>query len=107
MLTVGPWTDCTLTPMPRTGETVYASTVHGTVVVSLGPADSVLRVGFVATPQQVHYRDTLRYSQVVYEPAKKESAAVKAWRGIGLTLLGCVAGIVALLIIALKTKVVE
>lgn len=46
-------------------DTLYASTDHGTVVVSLRPSDSALRVGFVAAPREVRYRDTVRYAQVV------------------------------------------
>lgn len=46
-------------------DTLYAATTHGTVVVSLRKADSVLRVGFVAAPQTIRYRDTISYAQVV------------------------------------------
>ncbi len=52
------------------GDTLYAATTHGTVVVSRCQSDSTLRVGFVAAPQEIHYKDTLHYSKV--EPARLE-----------------------------------
>lgn len=52
------------------GNTLYAATTHGTVVVSLRQSDSALRAGFVAAPQKIHYQDTLHYAQV--EPASLE-----------------------------------
>ncbi|MBR3699169.1 MAG: hypothetical protein IKM85_06550 [Bacteroidales bacterium] len=45
-------------------DNIYAATDHGTVMVSLRPSDSALRVGFVAAPRQIPYRDTLNYAQV-------------------------------------------
>lgn len=52
------------------GDTLYAATAHGTVVVSLCQSDSTLRAGFVAAPQEIRYKDTLRYASV--EPARLE-----------------------------------
>ena len=52
------------------GDTLYAATAHGTVVVSLCQSDSTLRAGFVAAPQEIRYKDTLRYARV--EPARLE-----------------------------------
>lgn len=69
------------------GDTLYAATTHGTVVVSLRQSDSALRVGFVAAPREVRYRDTLYYSQVL--PASPKPAATPrrgggfAWALVG------------------------
>ena len=62
-----------------TGDTIYAATDHGTVVVSLRQSDSALRVGFVAAPQKVHYQDTLRISQVMPAPLPTAKEGVDWW----------------------------
>ena len=69
-----------------TGDTIYAATDHGTVVVSLRRSDSALRVGFVAAPQKVRYKDTVELPQVVIEPARKASGAF--WSHLALALIG-------------------
>lgn len=110
VLTVGPWADCTVVGMGdlTAGETHYTSTPHGTIVVSIRKADSTLRVGFIAAPQRIRYRDTIRYSQVTLSEAPEaEPEPTRVWRGVGLVLLGIVAGFVILIIIALKVKIVE
>lgn len=105
VLTVGPWADCAAMPMPHAGETLYASTPHGTVVVSKQKSDSVLRIGFVASPQQVRYRDTIRYSQVSASPRPApESGPKSGWSVIGMLLLGALSGMLLLLVVALKAK---
>ena len=68
------------------GDTLYAATDHGTVVVSLRQADSVLRVGFIASPQEIHYRDTLRYQQVVVNTTEAKRTAF--WSHVALWLVG-------------------
>lgn len=110
VLTVGPWADCTVVGMGdlTAGETHYTATPHGTIVVSLRKADSTLRVGFIAAPQRIRYRDTIRYSQVALtEAPEAEPEPDGVWRGAGLVLLGIVAGFVILFVIALKVKIVE
>ena len=66
VLTAPGFADMARVPLPQVlaGDTIYTATQHGTVVVSLSDTDSSLRVGFVAAPQEVRYRDTLHYSQV-------------------------------------------
>lgn len=70
-------------------DTLYAATDHGTVVVSLRQSDSALRVGFVAAPREVRYRDTLRYAQVVLHKAEPAPPA-KRGGGVAWALLGVV-----------------
>lgn len=111
-LTVGPWADCAAVPLKPVldGDTLYAATTHGTVVVSLRKADSVLRVGFVAAPQTIRYRDTVRYAQVNVAPdVPKANGArgVRFWPCAACVLGGIVIGIFAIIIIALKTKIVD
>lgn len=108
VLTVRPWTDCAKLPVPKAGETLYAATDHGTVMVKLHPVDSSLCVGFISVAQQVRYQDTLSYAQVVVttEPGKAKPAST-AWAWIGCVLIGIVIGIVALFVVALKIKIVE
>ena len=89
VLTAPAFTDMAVVPLAQvlTADTIYAATDHGTVVVSLRQSDSALRVGFVAAPQQVHYRDTLLYRQV----AMPESSAYRKgrfWTGLSLWICG-------------------
>lgn len=71
-------------------DTVYAATDHGTVVVSLSQPDSSLRVGFVAAPQPVRYRDTLHWREI--DPAKaqpeKDGAGSHFWQDLALWTFG-------------------
>lgn len=108
VLTAPGYADCTTVTLADVmeGQTLYKATDHGTVVVKLQPEDSTLCVGFVAAPIPVHYQDTLSYAQVaVAEDAVR--ARYPAWTWIGCVLLGIVIGFVVLIIIALKTKIVE
>ena len=85
------------------GETLYAATDHGTVVVSLRQSDSALRAGFVAAPRERRYRDTLRYAQV--EPARIE-VVPKESRFWGYFLVGCfcvMAGFILALYLIFRT----
>lgn len=110
VLTVGPWADCSVVPMGDlvAGETLYTATPHGTIVVSLRKADSTLRLGFIAAPQRIRYQDTVRYAQVIVpDGTEAEPEAAHVWRGVGLVLLGIVAGFVILIVIALKVKIVD
>lgn len=110
VLTAPGYADCTLLPMAevKQGKTVYAPTDHGTVIVKLLPDDSTLRVGFVAAPQPVRYRDTISYSQVVIpEDSGILQSSGTGWVVAGSILLGVVIGFVALIWIALKVKIVE
>ena len=110
VLTVGPWANCTVVGMGdlTAVETLYTATPHGTIVVSLRKADSTLRVGFIAAPQRIRYQDTIRYSHVTLSEAPEaEPKPTRVWRGVGLVLLGIVAGFVILIVIALKVKIVD
>lgn len=108
VLTVKPFVDCAVVPMPGRGETLYANTDHGTVMVSLHHSDSALRVGFLSAPQRIRYQDTLRYSQVALAIAHEaEPKPTRVWRGVGLVLLGIVSGFVILIVIALKVKITD
>lgn len=83
VITAPGWADCATLPLADVllYDTLYAATDHGTVVVSLRQSDSALRVGFVAAPQQVRYRDTLLYNEVVLQPAAsgKRGGSAFAW----------------------------
>lgn len=92
------WTDEALFRIPKlaTGETTYAATDHGTVVVRLSQSDSSLRVGFVAAPQPVRYKDTLRYREiqpVTLQPAKAEKSHF--WEDFALWVFGLGMGFAA------------
>lgn len=77
LLTVPAFADCATLPLAAVlqYDTLYAATDHGTVVVSLRQSDSALRVGFVAAPREVRYRDTLRYAQVVLPKAEPKASS--------------------------------
>ena len=81
-------------------DTIYAATTHGTVVVSLRQPDSALRVGFVAAPQEIRYRDTLHYTQVAIQQVDEAADEEKpGWVYLVIWILGV--GIGAWLIIYL------
>lgn len=94
VLTVKPWADCTTVPLPAVlkGDTVYTATDHGTVVVNFNAEDSTLRVGFISAPQQLHYRDTLHYAQVVVPETMALTGDRSAWVNILLWLFGVSVG---------------
>lgn len=74
------------------GDTLYAATDHGTVVVSLSDTDSSLRVGFVAAPQKIRFKDQVEIAQVAIEPTPQ--ARGKAfWSHFALVLLGLGTGV--------------
>lgn len=75
------------------GDTLYAATDHGTVVVSLRQPDSALRVGFVAAPQEIHYQDTIRYSQVHIDPKPVAKEGTRFWSGFFIWIFGVGVGI--------------
>lgn len=93
VLTAKGFVDVTHVSLPELlhGDTTYAAAEHGTVVVNFNPADSTLRVGFVAMPQKVHYQDTLRYQQVVLGPKADKRSTF--WSHFALCLVGFVVGI--------------
>lgn len=89
VLTAPGFADMARVPLPQvlSGDTLYAATDHGTVVVSLSQSDSSLRVGFVAAPQKIRYKDQVEIAQVAIEPTPQ--ARGKAfWSGFALVLLG-------------------
>ena len=87
-------------------DTLYAATDHGTVVVSLRQSDSALRVGFVAAPRTIRYRDTLRYAQLVVNPKQPVQAKDKTgWIEFLIGFACFVGGIaVALYLLLRKTQ---
>lgn len=97
VLTVPGFADVTTVPMEAVlqYDTIYAATDHGTVVVSLSQSDSSLRVGFVAAPQKVSYRDTVRWREI--DPAKlqpvKDNGGNHFWRDFALWIIGIGMGI--------------
>ena len=106
-LTVPAWADCTTVPLNPVldGGTLYAPTTHGTVVVSLRKADTVLRVGFVAAPQTIRYRDTVRYAQVASVAPKASSARTRTfWSDFGFVMLGVVTAVICLFALAVCGK---
>lgn len=93
VLTMPAWADCADVPLPEVlkGDTFYAATTHGTVVVSLRQSDSALRVGFVAAQQEIHYRDTVNYAEVTVEPQPQKGTSF--WSHFALCLFGLGLGI--------------
>lgn len=91
LLTVPAFADCATLPLAAVlqYDTLYAATDHGTVVVSLRQSDSALRVGFVAAPREVRWRDTVYYSQVVL-PEAEPAPPAKRGGGVAWVLLGVV-----------------
>lgn len=89
VLTAPGWADCTHVSLPKLlqGDTLYAATEHGTVVVSLSRSDSSLRVGFVAVPQKIRYKDTLPYRQVVV-PESPAYSKGRFWSSLALWIGG-------------------
>ena len=94
VLTVPAWADCARVPLPKVlqGDTVYAATDHGTVLVSLCQSDSTLQVGFVAAQQEIHYQDTVEYQEVSVEQAASRRGS-SFWAYFALSLLGLLSGI--------------
>lgn len=94
VLTAPGWADVVAIPLAdvATGDTIYAATTHGTVVVSLRQPDSALRVGFVAAPQEIRYQDTVLVPQVVVPDKPKADTNRSLWEGVIVLLLGVVIG---------------
>ena len=109
VLTAPGYADCAIVPLADVleGYTAYSPTDHGTVIVKLRPADSTLKVGFVAAPMPIRYKDTINYAQVVVPVNMEKAAGGSAWIWIGCILFGIVIGFVALIWIALKVKIHE
>ena len=109
VLTAPGYADCAIVTLADVlkGYTVYSPTDHGTVIVKLRPADSTLRVGFVAAPIPVRYQDTINYSQVIFPDTKEKDGKGSAWIWMGCILLGIVIGFLSLMFIALKAKIHE
>lgn len=89
VLTAPGFADMALMPLPQVlaGDTLYAATEHGTVVVSLRQSDSALRVGFVAAPQKIRYKDKVEIAQVTIEPTP-QAKGKSFWSHFALVLLG-------------------
>lgn len=106
-LTVPSWSDCTVMRMPSMGETLYAPTRHGTFIVKARNADSLL-LGFVAAPQELHYRDTISFTEVslpATETGQTDDGGV--WKWIFCFFFGITVGFVILFMIALKANIKE
>lgn len=93
VLAVPTYTDWAVVAFPQVlqGDTLFAATDHGTVAVSLCVADSTLSVGFVAAPQEIHYKDTVQYEQVTISPAQKRGGSFLSH--FALALIGLFVGI--------------
>lgn len=104
LLTVPGYADCATLKLADvySHDALYASTEHGTVVVSLLQSDSALRVGFVAAPQKIHYKDTVQYVKLITPSPNQEQQKGNAWQWIVGTLLGVIIGFAGLIAIALK-----
>ena len=99
-ITAPGWVDHAKVPFSglRRGDTVYAATPHGTFAVSLSQSDSSLSVGFVAAPTQIHYRDTIRYSQVNITGESPEVRRSRNWTSFLLWVAGVGLGAVLVLV---------
>lgn len=51
-------------------DTLFLDTDHGTISLSFDQNDSTITVGFTADPTEVHYQDTVNYSQVKMLPSQ-------------------------------------
>lgn len=62
------YTDAGIVPMRALfgGEPVTAKTDHGTFVLSVHDADGTLSFSFTPDASEIHYQDTLQFSQIVY-----------------------------------------
>ncbi len=94
VLTAPGFADMARVPLPQVlaGDTLYAATDHGTVVVSLSDTDSSLRVGFVAAPQKIRYKDQVKIAQVTIEPTP-QAKGKSFWSHFALVLLGLGTGV--------------
>lgn len=60
------------------GDTIVAETENGTFTAYLDAADTTqLQVVFESAPAELHYQDTIKYSQVVIEPEPSKSHSWK------------------------------
>lgn len=98
VLTVPGFADVARVPLPKVlaGDTLYAATDHGTVVVSLSDTDSSLRVGFVAAPQKIRFKDQVEIAQVAIEPTP-QAREKSFWSHFALVLLGLGTGVASCL----------
>lgn len=96
VLTAPGFGDVTTIPLEKvmSGDTLYSATDHGTFVVNIIPDDSTLRVGFIAAPQPVHYRDTLRYEQVVLDETLINGKRISTGGIFALCLVGVLLGVI-------------
>lgn len=95
VLTVHGWADAVtmqLTDIMR-GDTIYRAAEHGTFVVSHNRQNGEVRIGYIAMPQKVRYRDTLHYPQVVLPPSAGQKAKGGFWSHFALVLTGICTGV--------------
>lgn len=94
VLTVKPWADVTTMQLIRlmSGDTIYSATDHGTFVVSHNRDNGEVRIGFLAAPQKLHYRDTLQYAQVVVPESFGAKGGGGFWSGFALWMVGLALG---------------
>lgn len=95
VLTAPGWADVVSIPVydVAVGDTIYAATDHGTVVVSLCQPEGALRVGFVAAPQKILFQDTVQIPQVVTPaPVEKTASGRGFWKGLAIMLIGILLG---------------
>lgn len=67
MISVSGYTDIVIVPVPEVlaSDALSIETDNGTFTLEFHGADSTLEIGFTADPTEIHYRDTIQYSQVV------------------------------------------
>lgn len=77
VLTVPGFADCVKLPLSEllAEDTLYAATDHGTVMAHLDLKDRTIRIGFIATPRELHFRDTINYAEVtLVEPTTEKKS---------------------------------
>lgn len=94
VLTVKPWADATTMQLTEvmSGDTLYRATDHGTFIVSHNRKNGEVRIGFLAAPQKLHYRDTLQYAQVVV-PKSMANPRHRVWAEWAAWLIGVAMGV--------------
>lgn len=82
------------------GDTFVESTPHGTFTAFIDDDDTTkLQVIFESNPTELHYQDTIHYSQVVVSP--EAEAGGRGWRALLWFFLG-VATIIAAFFVMVK-----
>ncbi len=91
LLVVPGYQDIARVPMENVFQydTLYLDTDHGTISLSFDQADSTITVGYTADPAEIHYHDTISYTEVIVPPDQDGNAF---WKKILTWILGVGAG---------------